>query len=69
MADPKKAVRLAKEALQAHQQASGNVGEDMATRISDLIADLKHLADSKGISFDQVLDRASEYYDSDIQGE
>jgi phosphoribosyl-ATP pyrophosphohydrolase len=58
MAHPAKARKLAEESLAFHSRKVGNRDEEFETRLSDLLADLMHLANAKGVEFDEVVAHA-----------
>lgn len=56
-------------AVKAFAKRTGLHGEDLATTISDLIADLHHLSDSVDLDWDHLLDRADGHYQPELRGE
>ncbi|MFF0818630.1 hypothetical protein ACFYVR_26305 [Rhodococcus sp. NPDC003318] len=56
---------FAAAALLTYRQVVGGVGEDIGTVISDLVADLHHLADTTGVVWESVADRAQRYHAED----
>ena len=44
-------------------------GEEIETLVGDLLADLMHLCDAAGISFDNRLSTGRMHYDAEILGE
>ncbi|TJW14415.1 MAG: hypothetical protein E5W82_10590 [Mesorhizobium sp.] len=46
-----------------------DAGEDDETIMGDLLADLRHLADARGIDFDKLMRRANMNYEAEIQEE
>lgn len=55
---------LAREAC--HIFAPADAGDDLATVIADLIANLMHLAAQEDIDVDRCLERARMHYDAEI---
>jgi hypothetical protein len=52
-------IRAARAALTAHVQSVGNEGEPWETMLTDLLADLRHLARTEGIDYGDVDGRAA----------
>ena len=44
-------------------------GEDLDTVISDLLADLRHLADSEDLDFEEMLQWAYAHYEAEVNGD
>lgn len=66
MAQPAKARKFAKDTLAFHSKRAGNEEEDWETRISDLLADLMHLAKSKGLPFDDIVQHAYRNFSAEL---
>jgi len=44
-------------------------GEEMDTKISDLLCNLQHLADEQAVNFQECLDRGYRNYETEVQQE
>lgn len=55
----------AQKAVDAFAIATGIQNEDPETQISDLLADLMHLATSEGLDFRGLLDRARGHFEEE----
>lgn len=53
----------AEVALQAYMQHTGCDGE---VAVSDLLADLMHWCDERGLRFDREVDRAENHYEQEL---
>ncbi|MDQ1427165.1 MAG: hypothetical protein QOK39_641 [Acidimicrobiaceae bacterium] len=58
--------RWAATAIAAFANETGTTGEDLATQVGDLLADLHHLCDAGGISFRVCSQRADDHYRAEI---
>ena len=58
----------ANAALSRHIEITNNHSEDPQIQISDLLADLMHLADRLGVSFGEALNRALANYEVECGG-
>ena len=58
--------RGAMEALHAYERVTGS---ERDTSLSDLLADLRHLADQRALSWDEILERADQHYAAEIRGQ
>jgi hypothetical protein len=56
-------------ALATHAGLTGNGGEPLATALSDLLGDLRHLADALGVDYDDADATADMHYCAEIHGE
>jgi hypothetical protein len=54
------------EALHAYERVTGS---ERDTSLSDLLADLRHLADQRALSWDEILERADQHYAAEIRGQ
>jgi hypothetical protein len=59
----------AHEALRRFGEITGVGDEDLKTQISDLVADLMHLAKIESVDFDDVLDSARMHYEAELDEE
>jgi hypothetical protein len=55
--------------VQKFSQLSECDYDDMETKISDLLCNLRHLADEKGVDFMECFSRGSDNYVSELQQE
>lgn len=55
--------------LQAYGQATRSVEEDIPTVFSDLLGDLRHLADCLGLDFEELSERGQHHYLPETKGE
>lgn len=62
----KRKAQLARAAVTHFEQASKSKGEPMETLITDLLADLMHLADAEKEDFNDLLRRAHYHYEHEI---
>lgn len=44
-------------------------GEDIKTALIDLLADVQHLCDQKGLNFDTVLQSSKRHYTAEVENE
>jgi hypothetical protein len=51
-------------ALEAHMEESGS--DDAGLAFQDLLCDLRHLADARGLPFQAALDRSASHYAEEI---
>jgi hypothetical protein len=68
-ADNNLRARFAVVALKAFAERVGSSNEGPEQGITDLLADLHHLADALDLSFEGLLDRADVHYAAEIRGE
>lgn len=52
-------------AVEKFSDITGLEGEEMQTKIADLLCNLQHLADEQGIDFSECLEQASRHYESE----
>lgn len=55
----------AMEAIKAHNDATGIGDEDMETQLSDLVTNLRHVADAQKVDWSEVERRALGHYDAE----
>lgn len=55
------------KAVQTFSDKTGLDGEEIYTKISDLLCNLQHLSDEQGVDFQECLDRASRNYETEIE--
>lgn len=60
-------VAWAKLALDVYAVSTGITGEDMELRISDLLADLHHLADDAGVDWQIATERGEGHYEEEAE--
>lgn len=60
-------VAWAKRALDVYAVSTGITGEDMELRISDLLADLHHLADDAGVDWQIATERGENHYEEEAE--
>lgn len=62
---------LAAKTLEAYEQVVGGKyeGELPETRVSDLLADLRHYCDQEGIDWSEVERLADYHYSAEVRGE
>lgn len=56
-------------AVRAYAEATGLNGEDLATVIADLMADLRHLTNAADLNFNAVQDEGYSHYVAEIRGQ
>lgn len=56
-------------AVKAFAKRTGLGGEDVSTAISDLLADLHHLADALDLDWDALVERGDRHYQPELRGE
>lgn len=54
-------------ALAPYAKGCGTETDDFETAITDLVGDLRHLADALGVDFRQVIWRSSRYYREELK--
>lgn len=59
----------ADQALATFTRATGMQGEDYETRISDLVANLIHLCDREDVVIDDVITRAKQHHEFELEDE
>lgn len=65
---PKQRAADAQRALRAYAQLDGSGPEAHATRLADLLADLRHFADHHGLNYIEEDARAYGHYTYEISG-
>lgn len=63
----KERAEFANQTLRAYEKIRGFTDEQELV-ICDLLTDLAHLANSKGLSFDDLLERAQDHYHEELEG-
>jgi hypothetical protein len=70
MTDNEERASRAREACDTFAEASGlDVAEELPTLISDLIADLMHLADQSGLCPESLIDTAWMHFEAEVEEE
>ncbi len=54
------------KAVDKFSDTTGLEGEEMQTKITDLLCNLQHLADEQGIEFSECLEQANRLYESEV---
>ncbi len=67
-ADNYRRATFAAVAVRAYGEATSPPDEEPETVLCDLLGDLRHLADSLGLSFDDLADRSLMHYDEEREG-
>lgn len=67
MAITKRGLKAARKAVRTYEAHLTDGFDDLETALGDLIADLMHLADSKDLDSDMLIDRARDLHDFDRQ--
>jgi hypothetical protein len=61
---------FALDALQAYADCTGGLAsEPVEAKLTDLLGDLKHLADALGVDFSYLAGQAARHYDPETRGE
>lgn len=55
-------------AVVAYGERTGVIEEDLYTAISDLLGDLRHLADATGLDFDTLSNHGLDHYAPELRG-
>lgn len=56
-------------ALATHAEITGNGGEDEATQLSDLLANLRHWAVANGVDFEDTCEGSRNVFDEETEEE
>jgi hypothetical protein len=56
-------------ALESYREVTNSTAEDMESAISDLLCDIRHLADSEDLCFEGMLSSSYTHYEAEIDEE
>lgn len=59
----------AKEAVDHFSKVVGAQDEDLETKMTDLLADMMHLADQNGLDFEKLTEHAENHFDEEFEEE
>lgn len=58
--------KMVKSAVEQHAIQKGAGDEDLASQISDFVADIAHLCEQDGIDFSDSVERGLNHYDAEV---
>lgn len=65
----KNSANLARRTVKFYAEKAGSTENELETNVTDLLADLVHLCNAKGIDFDKALLQAFRYHEAEVTGD